>query len=446
MPNDFDLSPAQKAVKELARGYTQDNQAPHVAAADAEPDPLLSVQATIPAYIEAYKQGIAFGFLPTEYGGGGLTTLDIVIAAEEICAVDPGFACTLLVNGLGLLPVLYWGSEEQKERFFRPATADVTGRFIVGYGASEPPGPASGTANFDTPLPKPAGIGLTAESDGDGYVLNGTKFWPCNVGGWDGLGADFSLYVIRTDPNASGKEGTSAIIVERGTPGITYEIINTQAHRLTGNWKITFDNARVPAENLIEGTFGNGDLLINRNFAWSGPVAGIAAVGVARTAYETALAWAKENSAGGPGPIIRYQNAGYILGDVGAKIEACRYFCWKAAHYIDSHDYHGELIGAMCKTYCTETMLEAVYKCMQVVGVNSMNKDLVFDKLLREASLLPIYDGGNMGMQRRRVHGIIADPTFNPRAMMDNEFIEFTKDMEGMDTIPGPTEVLAPAA
>ena len=63
-----------------------------------------------------------------------------------------------------------------------------------------------------------------------------------------------------------------------------------------------------------------------------------------------------------------------MLGDVAAKIEACRYFCWKTAHYIDQHDYHGELIGAMCKIHCTELLFDAVYKCMQVVGVNSVDK------------------------------------------------------------------------
>src|SRR6266498_4589941 len=63
-----------------------------------------------------------------------------------------------------------------------------------------------------------------------------------------------------------------------------------------------------------------------------------------------------------------------VLGDVAARIEACRYFCWKTAHYIDQHEYHGELIGAMCKIHCTELLFDAVFKCMQVVGVNSVDK------------------------------------------------------------------------
>ena len=93
----------------------------------------------------------------------------------------------------------------------------------------------------------------------------------------------------------------------------------------------------------------------------------------------------------------------------------------------------------MCKIHCTEMLFDAVYKCMQVVGVNAVDKQHNFHRYLREAAVLPLYDAGNFGMQRRRVHGVMADPSFNPRAVMDDEAIEFTKAMEGIDTIPGPT-------
>lgn len=436
MAIDFTLTDEQKKLQADARDFAQNALAPIVWEADAEPDPLVAFQKTKPAYVEAYKGGIAFSMLPSEYGGGGLSNVDFIIAAEEICAVDPGFACTVLVNGLGLMPVWYWGTEEQKQRFLTPATADSEGEYIVGYAVSEPAGTPGGTANFDTPLPAPSGIGVTAHRDGDEYVLNGRKYWPCNVAGWDGEGANVNLVVVRTDPDKGGTEGVSAIMVERGTPGVSYQMIDKVGHRLTPNAEIVFDNARVPADNLIEGTEGNGDLLINRNFAWSGPVAGIAAVGVARAAYETALEWAKTYTAGGPEPIINYQNVGYVLGDVAARIEMCRYFCWKTAHYIDQHGYHGELIGAMSKVQCTELLFDSVYKCMQVVGVNSLDKQHSFEKYLREASVLPVYDGGNFGMQRRRIHGVLASPDFDPRALMNDEFVEFTKEMETIDTIP----------
>lgn len=441
MAIDFTLSEQQRQLQLDARGFAQRVLAPVVREADAEPDPLRAFQLTKPAYVEAYKQGIAFCMIPAEYGGGGVSNVDLILAAEEICAVDPGFACTILVNGLGLLPVWYWGTDEQKNRFLRAATSDRSGEYIVGYAVSEPPGTPGGTANFDAPVAHPVGIGVTARRDGDEYVLNGRKYWPCNVSGWDGQGANVSIVVVRTEPGKGGTEGLSAIMVERGTPGVSYKLISKIGHRLTPNAEIVFDNARVPAKNLVEGTRGNGDLLINRNFAWSGPVAGIAAVGVARAAYEAALEWAKTYTAGGPKPIIHYQNVGYVLGDVAARIEACRYFCWKTAHYLDKHEYHGELIGAMCKIHCTELLFDAVYKCMQVVGVNSADKQHMFEKYLREASILPIYDAGNFGMQRRRVHGVLASPDFDPRALMDDTAIEFTKAMETIDTLAAPVGV-----
>lgn len=436
MAIDFTLTDAQKKLQLDVREFAEHVLAPIVREADAEPDPLRAFQMTKPAYVEAYKQGIAFGMLPKDYGGGGLSNVDVILAAEELCAIDPGFACTILVNGLGLMPVWYWGTNEQKDRFLRAATSDPTGEYIVGYAVSEPAGSPGGTANFDSPQAFPVGIGVTARLEGDEYVLNGRKYWPCNVAGWDGQGANANIVVVRTDPDRGGTEGLSAIMVERGTAGVSYSLISKIGHRLTANAEIVFDNARVPARNLVEGTRGNGDLLINRNFAWSGPVAGIAAVGVARAAYEAALEFANSYTAGGAQPIIQHQNVGYVLGDVASRIEMCRYFCWKAAHYLDRHDYHGELIGAMCKVQCTELMFDAVYKCMQVVGVNSVDKQHMYEKYMREASVLPLYDAGNFGMQRRRIHGVLAHPEFNPRALMDDQFVRFDKAMETIDTAP----------
>jgi alkylation response protein AidB-like acyl-CoA dehydrogenase len=434
MSINFTLSDEQKKLQHEVRSFAENVLAPVVAEADREPDPVKAVQRTKPAYVEAYKAGIAMCMLPAQYGGGGVSCVDLVLAAEEICVVDPGFACTVLCNGLGLMPVSWYGTQEQKERFLRAATSDPTGEFLGGWTASEPPGNPSGTANFDIPLPRPAGVGLTATRDGDHYLLTGRKYWPSSAG-WDEQGVNLQTAIVRTDPDKGGTDGLSAIVVERGTPGITYKYIDKEGHRLTSNAEVVFDNARVPAENLLPGAHGNGDFVINRNFAWSGPVAAIAAVGVARAAYEKALTFAKANTAGALKPIIHFQNVGYVLGDVAAKIEMGRYFSWRAADYLDKHDQHAELVGAMNKIQVTEMMFDCVYKCMQIVGVNSLEAAHGFGKLLREASVFPIYDGGNMGMQRRRVHGLLADPQFNPRAIMEDEYVRFDKHHEAIDTV-----------
>jgi alkylation response protein AidB-like acyl-CoA dehydrogenase len=307
--------------------------------------------------------------------------------------------------------------------------------YLAGWVVSEPAGTPGGTANFDHPGGHPVGIGVTAIRDsGRGeYVLNGRKYWPCNAGGWDLQVANVNVVIVRTDPTKGGHEGVSAALVARGTPGVRYEQpIDKIGHRLCQNNSMIFEDCRIPEENIF--ALGNGDLIVSKAFTWSGPVAAIAAVGVARSAYEYTLDWAKTYTAGGKSPIINHQAVGYLLTDIAMRIEACRYFSWKAAHYLDLHDSEGHAIGAMSKVFCGELLFDTVFKCMQVMGVNAVDKKHPLEKYLREAVIFPLYDAGNIGMQRRKIWGVMADPSFNPRAFVDNEAIEFKKSMEGIGT------------
>src|ERR671925_1294642 len=159
MSIDFTPTADQRRLRADVRQFAENVLAPVVREADAEADPLRGFQLTKGPYVEAYKQGIAMCFLPKEYGGGGISNVDLILAAEEICAVDPGFACTVLCNGLGLMPVVWYGSEQQKDRFLRAATSDPTAEYLGGWTASEPAGPPGGAAHLGRPLPSPPGIG-----------------------------------------------------------------------------------------------------------------------------------------------------------------------------------------------------------------------------------------------------------------------------------------------
>ena len=147
MAIDFTLTDAQKEMQASARKFAQKELKPVVDAADRCADPWEGFLATKDVYKRAYELGFAMAFIPKQYGGPGASNVDIQIVSEEICAVDPGFACTLLVNGLTLLPVLWYGSEEQKEYGLRRATSDPEKTFLGGWIVSEP----GGTANFDSP-------------------------------------------------------------------------------------------------------------------------------------------------------------------------------------------------------------------------------------------------------------------------------------------------------
>jgi nitroalkane oxidase len=433
---DFTLTNAQRRLQRNAREFACEILHPLVGAADEEPDPQAAFRMMKGAYVEAYKLGFAMGFLPKAYGGGGVSNVDLQIIAEEITAVDPGFATILLVNGLALWPIVWFGSEEQKSRWLGEATSDPRGEYLAGWTVSEAAGTPGGTANFDHPDALPAGIRLVARHDkGRGeYVLNGTKYWPCNAGGWDLKGANVNICIVRTEPDRGGRSGLSAVIVPRGTPGISYRTpISKIGHRLCQNNSILFEDCRVPEENAF--AIGNGDLVISKAFTWSGPVAAIAAVGVARAAYEYVLRWAKTNTGGGAQPIIHHQAVGYLLAEVAMRIEACRAFAWKAAHYLDLHDAEGHAIGAMAKVFCGEILFDAVFRTMQVMGVNALDRNHPVEKYLREAVVFPLYDAGNIGMQMRKIWGVMLDPEFDPRAIAASRPIRFKKSMEAVGAL-----------
>jgi nitroalkane oxidase len=432
MAIDFTLTSGQQRLQRNAREFAVEILQPLVKIADEEPDTQKAFQILKGAYVECHKLGFAMGFLPKQYGGGGVSNVDLQIVAEEITAVDPGFATILLVNGLALMPIAWFGSEEQKQKWLGEATSDPRGEYIAGWTVSEAAGTPGGTANFDHPGSLPAGIGLTARYDKGRaeYILNGAKHWPCNAGGWDLKGANVNICIVRTDPQQGGKSGLSAIAVPRGARGVTYkQPISKLGHRLCQNNSIVFEDCRVPEENAF--AIGNGDLVISKAFTWSGPVAAIAAVGVARSAYEYVLKWAKTYTAGGDVPIIHHQAVGYLLAEVAMKIEACRAFSWKAAHYLDLHDSEGHAVGAMPKVFCGETLFNAVFRTMQVMGVNSLDKAHPVEKFLREAAVFPLYDAGNIGMQMRKIWGVMLDEAFDPRAIADSNPIRFKKSMEG---------------
>lgn len=432
MSVDFELSSAQRTLKYDVREFAREVLRPAAERADRIDDPHAAFVAMKPVYEQARAMGLATGFLPAEYGGGGGSAVDLMIVTEELSAVDAGFPTILLVNGLALMPLTWFGTREQCEKWIGRATAATSTDHLGGWAVSE----RGGTANFDHPSPA-AGIQLVADHDraNGEYVLNGEKHWPCNAGGWDLRGADATLCIVRTDRTKGGTGALSAIVVERGTAGIEFEVIDKIGLRTCQNVTMTFRDVRVPAENLF--AEGDGDLVVNRNFTWSGPLAGIAAVGVARGAYEFALKWSKTYTGGGSSPIIGHQAVGHLLTEIAAKIEAGRYLCWKAAHYLGAHDSDGHALAAMAKTFCGDLMQTVVVDCMRIVGVNAVDRKFGLEKLYREAIVFPLYDSGSLGMQRRKAWGVMADPGFTPDVFVDGDPFAYTKSMEGYGVLGG---------
>src|SRR4051794_33753438 len=160
MAIDFEMTPRQRKLKYGAREFAREVLRPSAERADRLVDPQAAFVAMKPAFEAAHALGFTTSFLPAKYGGGGASIVDTLIVTEELSAVDAGFPTTLLVNGLGLMPLTWFGTEKQCTEWIGRAVDRANPDFLAGWAVSE----RGGSANFDHPNPM-AGIQLFARSD-----------------------------------------------------------------------------------------------------------------------------------------------------------------------------------------------------------------------------------------------------------------------------------------
>ncbi len=410
MAIDFTLSPEQKELQKNAREFARGVLSPVKSVIGAIARPEDRFFATRPFYAKMAEAGFVHALIPKEYGGGGMSTVDFALAAEELTAVDINVPTTLLGTGLGLEPLLLFGSDEQKRRFL-PEILEAPADRLAAFAFTE----VTGGSNFDHPDPA-FGVQTFAERDGDSWVIRGKKHYTTNGSGWDGKGAHLLSVVCRTDPKKPPQESLAVILVPGSSPGVeVVGYLDTAGHRAVVSPIMHFNDVRVPAANLL-GKPGDGIAICSGAFSWTAALIGAACVGVMRAAFDCAYQFAKTDRRSGAVPVIEYQNAGYMLADLKMKIEAARYLTWKACHYLDSTDRAGDELAVMTKVYASELCVQAVYDAMRLVGVDSYTDMLPLASLMNDALCFPLYDGGNMGVRRRQLHRMFQKPGYDPMA------------------------------
>ena len=360
------LSEDHQAVQDAVRQYVQAEIAPNAAAWDKShqfPAAQLRGLAALGCY------GVA---VPTEYGGAGLDYLALALMLEEIAAGDGATSTIVSVNNCPVCSILMaFGNEDQKQRFLKPlARGDMLGAFCL----TEPHvGSEAG------------GLKTTALRDGDDYVLNGVKQFITS-----GKNGDVAIVMAVTD-KAAGKRGISAFLVPTATPGyVVARIEDKMGQHASDTAQILFENCRVPAANRI-GDEGQG-LKIALSGLEGGRI-GIAsqALGMARAAFEAALAYAKERKAFGV-PIFEHQAVQFKLADMATRIEAARQLIWHAASLKDA----GRPClkeAAMAKLMASE-MAEAVCSgAIQVLGGYGYLSDFPVERIYRDVRVCQIYEG-----------------------------------------------------
>jgi len=365
---NFQLDEMQEMLRELAHDFAVDEIRPNAEHWDANSQyPKEAIQA-------AHEMGLLNLHIPEDYGGPGLGTFEEVLVNEELAWGDPGFATAAYATSLACAPIITGATEEQKQKWLRKVSEDGA---LASYGVTEP-GAGSDLAACKT----------TAIRDGDEYVINGSKMFITGAGY-----ADFFFILAKTDPDA-GYKGMSGFIVEAGTEGFTLGKKETNmGQRCSDTRAITFDNVRVPVENLIGGSESGGWMNAMNAFDVSRPNIAAHATGLARAAYEHALQYSNERHSFGK-PLHKHQAIQFLLADMKTKIEASRLLTWKSAYESDNGIRNTES-AAHAKRFSADAAMQITTDAVQIFGGYGYSEEYPVARLMRGAKVMQIYEGSS---------------------------------------------------
>lgn len=323
-------------------------------------------------YDKAIEQGYHALEVPEEYGGPGLSRVDVAALIEAMAIADAGFATTISASGLGMKPVLIAGNEEQKKRACNLILEGGFGAFCL----TEP------GAGSD------AGAGkTTAVLDGDEYVINGRKCFITN-----GNVASFYCVTAMTD-KSQGVKGISMFYVEADTPGVsTGNHEDKMGIRTSTTCDVVFEDVRVPKENLLGGEgkgFGIAMKTLDQARTWMGCVA----TGIAQRGIDEAIAYGKERIQFGK-PILKNQGLQFKLADMAMKTEVARQMVAHALTLMDEGKSFS-MESAMAKCFGSDIAMEVASEAIQIFGGYGYSREYPVEKLLRDAKIFQIFEGTN---------------------------------------------------
>jgi acyl-CoA dehydrogenase len=364
---DFELTEDQIALREMAHDFAANEMRPKAAAYDQGH--------AFPADVmrKAFEVGFLTCTVPAEHGGVGLGDLDTAIVSEELAWGCAGMYTTMMANSLAFTPILLFGTDEQKKRFFAPFLKDMA---FASYCLTER------EAGSDT-----SAIKTTARKDGSDFVINGSKCFITN-------GGVASLYLVFANSQPEkGPRGLSVFVVPRDAPGITVGKVEDKfGHRASNTTELFFEDVRVPAANLL-GREGLGFSVAMRTFDKTRAAVGAAGVGIARAALEHAVEYAKTRVQFGK-PIATFQANAFKLAQMAMDVEAARLVVWRAAWLMDKGRPNGKE-SAMAKCLGSDVAMRNALEALQIFGGYGYMKDYPIEKLVRDAKLLQIYEGTN---------------------------------------------------
>jgi alkylation response protein AidB-like acyl-CoA dehydrogenase len=364
----FYLTDDQRMIRDLARRVAREKIAPRAAHYDeTEAYPEESIQAIVDA-------GLFGLWVPEDFGGSDLGCLALSLVCEEIAWACAATATQYLDQPLGGLPILLFGTEEQKKKYL-PRLA--TGEWLAAYSLSEP------GAGSDA-----AGLRTSAVRRGDTYVLNGSKQWCTN-----GDHADVVCVFATVDPSKRAR-GVTAFLVERGTPGFTVgKKEKKMGIRASPTVALHFTDCVVPAAQRL-GAEGEGFAIAMSTLDITRPATGAMAVGIGQAALDAAVGYARERQQFGQ-PIASFQGIQFMLADMAMQVHGARLMVHHAARQVDAGVRGNTLEASMAKCWAADAAMRVTTDAVQIFGGYGYTREFPVERFMRDAKVMQIYEGTN---------------------------------------------------
>ncbi len=363
---DFQLNEEQRLIRDMVRDFATSEIAPKAAEIDR------SREFPVDSFRKCGELNLTGMMVPEEWGGAGMDSVSYAIAIEELSRACATTGVIISVNNsLYCDPLQRYGTDAQKERWLKPfASGEKIGCYCLTEAHS-----GSDAASLRT----------TAVLEGDEWLLNGSKVFVTN-----GIVADAAIIYANTD-RSKGHRGVTAFVVDRDTPGYALGKHETKLGiTASGSVEIVLDNVKLGRENQI-GEVGEGFKVAMSTL--DGGRIGIAAqaVGIAQSALDHALSYAREREAFGR-PIADLQAIQFKLADMATRIDAARLLTYRAAAAKDTGRRFSQE-AAMAKLLAAETCVAASREAVQIYGGYGYINEYPVERLYRDAKITEIYEG-----------------------------------------------------
>ncbi len=369
MALNFDLTEEQNLLRQAVREFAEREIAPLAEQLDEKEQ--FSVELTQ----KMGELGLLGCLVPEKYGGSNMGYLSYIIAVEELARVDASQAATIAAgNSLGIGPIYYYGTEEQRQEWLPPL---CSGQMLAAFGLTEP------NAGSDA-----GGSRTTAELRGDQWVINGSKIFITNAA--NPLTGVVSVQAVtgRTD---RGKPELSCLIVPVGAPGFTArEMKKKMMWRASNTGELVFEDCVVPKRNLL-GQRGDGFRQMLSTLDGGRLSIGAMGLGGAQGAFEVAREYANTRAQFGR-PIASFQAVAFKLADMATEIELARNLLYKAC-WLREQNRPFAKEAAMAKLYCSEVMHRCVNHAVQIHGGYGLMKENRIERFYRDQRILEIGEG-----------------------------------------------------